>query len=67
MGLFRSYLAYRLAQLTPFLERRTFQLVECLEQRQANDPNQGVNLEECLFHWSYDFMVTLMRINFVVC
>ncbi|GJE88938.1 cytochrome P450 [Phanerochaete sordida] len=45
-----------LAQLTPFLERRTFQLLECLKRRQAKNPDQGVNLEECLYHWSYDFM-----------
>ena len=46
-----------LAKIAPFLEQRTFELIECLERRQAASPAKGVDLEECLFHWSYDFMV----------
>ncbi|KAI0700471.1 cytochrome P450 [Cytidiella melzeri] len=38
----------------PPLERRTWQLTECIEKRANGDGI--VDLAECICHWSYDFM-----------
>ncbi|KAI0341085.1 cytochrome P450 [Trametopsis cervina] len=38
----------------PPLERRTWQLTDCIEER--SDADGIVDLLECLCHWSYDFM-----------
>ncbi|THH05069.1 hypothetical protein EW146_g10002 [Bondarzewia mesenterica] len=38
----------------PPLERRTWQLTQCIENR--TDGAGVVNLAECICHWSYDFM-----------
>ena len=42
----------------PPLERRTLQLIRCLEGRTRL--NGAVDLVECLAHWSYDFMVWVL-------
>ncbi|EIW57876.1 cytochrome P450 [Trametes versicolor FP-101664 SS1] len=44
-----------LAQLTPALEKRTWEVMRCIERRQK--ANGGyVNLPEAFYHWSHDFM-----------
>ncbi|KAI0636113.1 cytochrome P450 [Trametes polyzona] len=44
-----------LAQLTPALEKRTWEVMRCIERRQA--ANGGyVNVPEAFYHWSHDFM-----------
>ncbi|KAI0636241.1 cytochrome P450 [Trametes polyzona] len=40
-------------QLTPALERRTWQLMRCIEQRQSAGEGY-VDLAEAFYHWSYD-------------
>jgi hypothetical protein len=37
------------------LERRTSELLLCIDRRKQK--GGCVNLSECVFHWSYDFMV----------
>ncbi|KAI0833790.1 cytochrome P450 [Trametes gibbosa] len=44
-----------LAQLAPALEKRTWQVMRCIERRQAAN-NGYVNLPEAFYHWSHDFM-----------
>ncbi|KAF8529305.1 cytochrome P450 [Hysterangium stoloniferum] len=36
------------------LDRRTWQLINCIERRKGTDGN--VDLSECVSHWAYDFM-----------
>ncbi|OJT10972.1 Cytochrome P450 67 [Trametes pubescens] len=44
-----------LVQLTPALEKRTWELLRCIERRQK--ANGGyVNLPEAFSHWAHDFM-----------
>ncbi|KAI0353754.1 cytochrome P450 [Trametes cingulata] len=45
-----------IAGLIPQLERRTWELVRCLEQRQAQSTDGVVNLPEAMYHWSHDVM-----------
>ncbi|GJE88881.1 cytochrome P450 [Phanerochaete sordida] len=52
----RLFTSEGLSHVVPFMERRTFQLLACLERRQADSPDKLVNLETCFQHWSYDFM-----------
>ncbi|KAF9812176.1 hypothetical protein IEO21_06318 [Rhodonia placenta] len=40
----------------PALERRTWQLLSCIEERQAAGKDGYVDLAKCFCHWSYDFM-----------
>ncbi|GBE89918.1 predicted protein [Sparassis crispa] len=40
----------------PLLERRTMELMKCIEWRQTRAESKTVDLSECLCHWSYDFM-----------
>ena len=47
----------RIAHFERPLERLTWQLMDYLERCAAEDGD--VNIEECLSHWSYDFMVTI--------
>ncbi|GJE88926.1 cytochrome P450 [Phanerochaete sordida] len=43
-------------QLAPFIERRTFELLNCIQRRQAESRDGSVNLADCFYHWSYDLM-----------
>ncbi|KAL1949719.1 hypothetical protein VTO73DRAFT_8600 [Trametes versicolor] len=45
-----------IAGLIPQLERRTWELVQCLERRQGASQNKTINLPEAMYHWSHDFM-----------
>ncbi|KAI0037701.1 cytochrome P450 [Auriscalpium vulgare] len=44
------------AQLYPVLEKRTWELMHCLERRQSLSDTGTLNLTECFYHWSYDLM-----------
>ncbi|KAI0763298.1 cytochrome P450, partial [Trametes elegans] len=44
------------ADIFPALEKRTWELMHCLERRQAQDANNVVDLSLSIAHWSYDFM-----------
>ncbi|KAI9056790.1 cytochrome P450 [Trametes sanguinea] len=44
------------AGLLPQLDRRTWELIQCLEVRQSQDSHGAVNLATCLYHWAHDFM-----------
>ncbi|KIP04469.1 hypothetical protein PHLGIDRAFT_193285 [Phlebiopsis gigantea 11061_1 CR5-6] len=44
------------SQLLPVLEKRTYDLLQCMERRQAESPDGSIDLTECFYHWSYDFM-----------
>ena len=41
-----------------FLEKRTWELMECIEQRQVANGG-SVSLSECFSHWAYDLMVSV--------
>ncbi|KAJ3001132.1 hypothetical protein NUW54_g6625 [Trametes sanguinea] len=43
-----------ISNLIPQLERRTWELVHCIETRQAQSSDGSVNLPESLYHWSHD-------------
>ncbi|KAI0648784.1 cytochrome P450 [Trametes meyenii] len=43
-------------ELIPALEKRTWELMQCLERRQAQSDNGLVDLTLSIAHWSYDFM-----------
>ncbi|GJE99885.1 cytochrome P450 [Phanerochaete sordida] len=45
-----------MAQLAPYIERRTWQLLACLERRQAASADKSVNLADAFYHMSYDLM-----------
>ena len=47
----------RLAPLIPQFERRTWELLRCLERRQGEAKDGFVNLAEAMYHWAHDFMV----------
>lgn len=47
---------HSMVQLGPYIERRTFQLLDCLERRQAQSADKSVNLADAFYHWSYDLM-----------
>ncbi|KAI0706361.1 cytochrome P450 [Earliella scabrosa] len=44
-----------MGQLFPALERRTWQLFECLERRQKEGGGY-LNIGDAFYHWSHDFM-----------
>ncbi|KAJ8486823.1 hypothetical protein ONZ51_g4573 [Trametes cubensis] len=44
------------AGLIPQLDRRTWELIQTLARRQAEDPRGTVSLAETMYHWSHDFM-----------
>ena len=52
-----------MGQLFPALERRTWQLFECLERRQKEGGGY-LNIGDAFYHWSHDFMVRLSPIPF---
>ena len=41
----------------PALERRTNELVRCIERRQAESETGLVDLKEALSHWAFDYTV----------
>ncbi|KAJ8463955.1 hypothetical protein ONZ51_g9915 [Trametes cubensis] len=45
-----------IAGLIPQLDRRTWELMQTLERRQAQSARGAVNLAETMYHWSHDFM-----------
>ncbi|CDO77817.1 hypothetical protein BN946_scf184722.g9 [Trametes cinnabarina] len=45
-----------IAGLLPQLERRTWELVQCIEMRQSQSSNGVVDLATCLYQWAHDFM-----------
>lgn len=47
----------RIAHLVPSLEKRTTELIDCLEERQKASADGTVDFSECVLHWSHDFMV----------
>ncbi|KAF8590792.1 cytochrome P450 [Ramaria rubella] len=49
-----AFTGQSMANYFPPLERRTWQLLKCIERRTGEDGI--VELSRCLFHWSYDFM-----------
>ncbi|KAI0667876.1 cytochrome P450 [Trametes maxima] len=51
----RLFTAASLNQLMPFLERRTSELMRCIEKHQAVRPNDFVDLREAFAHWGFDF------------
>jgi hypothetical protein len=62
-----------MSQLRPALEKRTYELLQCMERRQANSMDGTIDLSECFCHWAYDFMVSYLschclqrRYNFMV-
>ncbi|KAJ3018977.1 hypothetical protein NUW54_g201 [Trametes sanguinea] len=44
------------ASLLPQLDRRTWELIQCLEARQSQSPDGVVDLANCSYHWAHDFM-----------
>lgn len=48
----------RVAELLPVLEKRTFELLACMERRQAESAKGCVDMTDTLYHWSHDFMVS---------
>lgn len=44
-------------ELMPPLEKRTWELMRCLERRQSQSADGAVDLGTAIAHWSYDFMV----------
>ena len=52
----------RMGQLFPALERRTWQLFECLERRQKEGGGY-LNIGDAFYHWSHDFMVRLFPVS----
>ncbi|EGN93361.1 hypothetical protein SERLA73DRAFT_189569 [Serpula lacrymans var. lacrymans S7.3] len=45
-----------LSHFFPPLERRLWELMNCIEKRQLNNKTGTVDISECICHWSYDFM-----------
>lgn len=48
----------RVAELLPVLEERTFELLACMERRQAESAKGCVDMTDTFYHWSHDFMVS---------
>ncbi len=46
-------------QLMAPLERRTWQLMHCLERRQSQSVDMTVDMGTAIAHWAYDFMVRI--------
>ena len=66
----RSYLtapcAFSIQQLVPVLEKRTWELMQCFERRQAE--RGVVDVTEAFYHWAHDFMVSRRHIRtFSIC
>ncbi|KIP03758.1 hypothetical protein PHLGIDRAFT_225048 [Phlebiopsis gigantea 11061_1 CR5-6] len=45
-----------ISQLFPVLEKRTYDLIQCMERRQSLDATGCIDLTECFYHWAYDLM-----------
>ncbi len=48
---------YSMQSLVPQLERRTVELLMCMERRQLESKTAYVNLAETMYHWAHDVMV----------
>lgn len=60
-----THFVFSLSRLSNFLlplERRTWQLMECIETRAI--AKGVVNMAECLSHWAYDCKVGIFHLNF---
>ena len=43
--------------LVPQMERRTVELLACMERRQLESKTGYVDLADAMYHWAHDFMV----------
>lgn len=51
-----------IAEISLMVEKRAWQLMRCIEQRQAAG-NGYIDLTQALFHFSYDIGVRIIRIT----
>ena len=54
---------FSIASLIQPLARRTWELVETLDRRQAQDPQGVIDLAEATNQWSHDYMVSYMSFH----
>ena len=48
---------HSLSQLMPNLERRTVELLQCMERRQSESATGFLDIKEAFSHWAFDFTV----------
>ncbi len=48
---------HSLSQLMPNLERRTLELMQCMERRQSQSERGLVDVKEVFSHWAFDYTV----------